>query len=429
MTFHKLRSIALVAAGFLALSAPAHAAPGDLDTSFGSTGIVTLDFGLDATIGGMTLDADDKILLVGTTGSDMLVARIEKDGTPDTSFGEDHDGDGVPDGYRVIDMGGNETAREVLVDSAGLIYVLGSSDSSGYLYSTATRLLQDGSTDTSYAMYWGTPGTAWNCLDSIGQSGTLDSLDRLFLFSNQSPALNTIAISMLFSSAGDPMGGVACDPVPSGSIGGAQTASRMALEPGTDKPLLAGNIGNDGFVARGNAGNAWFDVGYGGGTGVTVLSHLIIGAGPTSIVRVRGVTADDDPASAHYQKAVVVADTDGKLVVARLDLNGVLDSSFNSKGYRRIDLGGADFGSAVAMGTSGRIIALGESDDNPAIVRVNKNGTLDSTFGVNGKVVTPITGPNAMVSVKVTKGSKIVAAGTNGNIGFRKILLVRYLGN
>jgi uncharacterized delta-60 repeat protein len=427
MTFHGFRSIALVAASLLALSAPAHAAPGDLDTSFGSTGIVTLDFGLDATIGGMTLDADGKILVVGTTGSDMLVARIEKDGTPDTTFGEDHDGDGVPDGYRVIDLGGNETAREVLVDSTGLISVLGSSDSSGYLYSTVTRLLQDGSTDTSYAVNWATPGTAWNCIDSIGQSGTLDSADRVFLFSNQSPALNTAAIFMLFSSAGDPMGGIACDPV-STSTGGAITASRMALEPGTDKPLLAGNTGSDGFVARGNAGYTTFDLGY-GANGVTVLSHLQIGTTPTSIVRVSGVTADDDPASTHYQKAVVVADTDSKLVVARLDLNGALDSSFNSKGYRRIDLGGADFGRAVAMGISGRIIALGESDGNPAVVRVNKNGTLDSTFGTNGKVVTPITGPNAMVSVKVTKESKIVAAGTNGNIGFRKILLVRYLGN
>src|SRR5262249_35037563 len=110
---------------------------GDIDTSFGHTGSVSL---AGDVFNGVAVQADGKVIAVGTDGSDFVVARYNTDGSLDTSF----DADGV----RTLDVGGAaDKATAVAVQSDGKIVVVGSDGADAVV----ARLDADGSTDTSFS--------------------------------------------------------------------------------------------------------------------------------------------------------------------------------------------------------------------------------------------------------------------------------------
>src|SRR5215204_4413399 len=76
---------------------------------------------------------------------------------------------------------------------------------------------------------------------------------------------------------------------------------------------------------------------------------------------------------------------------------GDLDPSFGTDGKLTTDFGAnTDYGQAVAVQDDGKIVVAGYASiftatgTDFAIARYNPNGTLDSTFGTGGKVLTPI---------------------------------------
>src|SRR5690349_15034421 len=83
------RVAALAAAAALAVAVGgAGAAPGDLDPGFGSGGRAVIAFASPPSAATATaLQPDGKIVLVGNAGRDVAVARLNPDGTLDTSFG------------------------------------------------------------------------------------------------------------------------------------------------------------------------------------------------------------------------------------------------------------------------------------------------------------------------------------------------------
>lgn len=91
-------------------------ATGALDTTFGTDGYASIDpvAGAANTVYGMTVQPDDKIVLVGqTAGNELGIARLTADGAPDGSFGTD----GV-----AVDAG-TQTASAVALDADGNIDV------------------------------------------------------------------------------------------------------------------------------------------------------------------------------------------------------------------------------------------------------------------------------------------------------------------
>src|SRR5262245_3057754 len=63
------------------------AASGDLDSSFGTGGKVTLAFpGANDVARGTAIQSDGKIIAVGSDGNDFMLTRYNTDGTPDTAF-------------------------------------------------------------------------------------------------------------------------------------------------------------------------------------------------------------------------------------------------------------------------------------------------------------------------------------------------------
>ena len=82
---------------------------------------------------------------------------------------------------------------------------------------------------------------------------------------------------------------------------------------------------------------------------------------------------------------------------------------------------------SVAIQSNGKIVAAGYGDTDFALVRYNTDGTLDTTFGSDGKVTTAIgSGLDSARSVAIQSDGKIVAAGSrDSNNDFA---LARYVG-
>ncbi len=104
------------------------------------------------------------------------------------------------------------------------------------------------------------------------------------------------------------------------------------------------------------------------------------------------------------------------LAIVRLGANGGLDTSFVSAGFFRLDLGGNEYANAVAIDDSGRIVVAGTTSSTGSgdsiVVRVDANGVLDSTFGTGG-IVTVATGSpfEAVNELAIQSDGKIVVAG------------------
>ncbi len=76
--------------------------------------------------------------------------------------------------------------------------------------------------------------------------------------------------------------------------------------------------------------------------------------------------------------------------VARLNSNGTPDTSFDGDGratYNIVGGSGVDFASALAPATGGKAVVSGPAAGLGMVARLNSNGSLDSGFGTNGKVV------------------------------------------
>lgn len=130
-----------------------------------------------------------------------------------------------------------------------------------------------------------------------------------------------------------------------------------------------------------------------------------------------------------YANAMVVA-SDGKLLVAgrsaenqgdfalvRLERDGRVDPTFGSGGKVTTDLGGANVAYAIAVQSDGKIVVAGSATGNGtgldfAVVRYLADGKLDSSFGAGGKVVTSLSDDSdTAYALLIQKDGKIVLGG------------------
>ena len=99
---------------------------GSPDASFGVGGTARTDFnrGVDTFPGGIALQADGKIVAVGSAPGldglgDLAVARYNGDGSLDTSFGQQ--------GTQITDLGGDDALKDVAIGPDGTIATVGRS--------------------------------------------------------------------------------------------------------------------------------------------------------------------------------------------------------------------------------------------------------------------------------------------------------------
>ena len=120
-------------------------------------------------------------------------------------------------------------------------------------------------------------------------------------------------------------------------------------------------------------------------------------------------------------KIIVAGTSDFAFAVVRYNGNGSLDTSFDTDGIATTAIGtnSDDSGRAVAVQSDGKIIVAGTSDFAFAVVRYNSDGSLDTTFDTDGKTtvdpnLNSDSGYDGAFGVAVQADGKIVVAGVDG---------------
>lgn len=151
------------------------------------------------------------------------------------------------------------------------------------------------------------------------------------------------------------------------------------------------------------------------------------------------------PGFANDVAQAVAIQSDGKIVtvgygfngmfnafaVTRINPNGTPDNTFNTSGIALTTVGPRDaeaFG--VAVQSDGKIVVVGQASNgintDIAIVRYNLDGTLDSTFDTDGRMVVDVAGGNDLGrSVAIQTDGRIVVAGNSVVGGTFDISVIR----
>lgn len=122
----------------------------------------------------------------------------------------------------------------------------------------------------------------------------------------------------------------------------------------------------------------------------------------------------------------------GKFALARYNSDGSLDSSFGTGGKVANDFSGNySIINSIAIQSDGKIVAGGYKYSNSdfGLMRYNTDGSLDSSFGTGGKVITDFfSSTDECYSVLIQPDGKIIAAGlvTHSGSGGGNFGLVRY---
>jgi uncharacterized delta-60 repeat protein/uncharacterized repeat protein (TIGR01451 family) len=257
-------------------------ADGSLDPTFGSGGKVTTAIGGAL---GVALQPDGKIVAVGGGGpaSDFVAARYNPDGTLDTSFGSG--------GVVTTDLGPFEAATAVVIQADGKIVATGSTSSGNF---ALVRYNADGSLDASF-----------------GSGGI-------------------VTTNFGFSS----------------SFGGALVIQADG------KIVAAGRGGTDFLVVRFN-GDGSLDTTFGsGGVVTTDFGGVLFDAAFGVALQSNGKIVAAGSAFNGFSSSADFA-------LARYNADGSLDASFGSGGKVTTDFGGFDVANAVGLQTDGKIVAAG----------------------------------------------------------------------
>lgn len=118
--------------------------------------------------------------------------------------------------------------------------------------------------------------------------------------------------------------------------------------------------------------------------------------------------------------------------ITRYERDGTLDAQFGKGGKVRLGFsaGGDDSAADVAIQPDGKIVVVGSSYvlDSFALARLDPNGSLDTSFGGDGRVTTSVgPGADSAQAVAIQPDGKIVVAGESWTLsGFDGIDVVRY---
>ncbi len=393
---------------FLVLPALTFAAPGDLDPTFGIGGKVITGGGLNVAQA-MAIQSDGKIVAAGSsyngTRNDFAVVRYNTDGSLDTSFG----GTGIV----ITPVGNSSGASSVAIQSDGKIVAAGGSYNGTRNDFAIVRYNTDGSLDTSFN---GTGKVITPVIAPVGNSG--GSVKAL--------AIQADGKIVVVGSAGyDFSLNFAFAVVRYNSNGSLDTSFN-----GTGKVTAVGEASSvviqmDGkiVVAVNNHNGSSRDF--------AIFRYNTDGSPDISFNGTGKIVTQIGSASGARSVAI---QSDGKIVAAggsyngtrndfaivRYNTDGSLDTSFNGTGKVTTPVGINHSGaSSVAIQPDGKIVAAGSSDNGRfnfngsdfAVVRLNPNGSLDTTFNGTGKVVTPVGNSSGARSVAIQADGKIVVAG------------------
>jgi len=174
------------------------------------------------------------------------------------------------------------------------------------------------------------------------------------------------------------------------------------------------------------------DTSYGGGDGIVDLEALGLANGTS--MAFGAIQADDKVILSRYSNHSVGSGMD--LVVARLNTDGSVDTSFGNSGLATVEAGSdtrlEPVGNPIVQ-PDGKIVVLARRQ-NPsltwsdvAVVRLGTDGSLDASFGTSGLATTDLYGRDYPVAAAIQADGKIVVLSGDNSVGWNsKYVILRY---
>jgi uncharacterized delta-60 repeat protein len=373
---------------------------GSLDTSFGSNGKVITDFpSARAEVYDLALQADGKIVAVGLSGdggsapnTNLALARYNTNGVPDSSFSDD--------GMQITMLGttGKAMARAVAIQGDGKIVIAGTGYNTHDNDFVVARYNGNGSLDGTF--HAGVP-----VLTDIGgaQDYAFDvaiQADEKIVAGGNGHLLTPGGANSEFALArynadGTPDSSFDADgKLTTAILYSGDFINSIAIQ--TDGKILACGYcstgsGTDNALARYNSDGS-LDTSFDGDGKLTLFYGSSSDQANAMALQVDG-------------KILVGGDFGSSSALVRYNPNGDLDSNFGEKGKV---LNGQAKAKAIAIQKDGKILVAGAIEPYYAIWRYTSDGHTDTVFGNKGITITGISDANA---IAVQQDGKIVVAG------------------
>jgi uncharacterized delta-60 repeat protein len=397
-----------------------------LDTSFNSTGHASLKVGVQMSFEDVTVMSDGRVLAAGFVrfkngaflNTDFILARFTAAGKLDSTFGGGK-------GYVTTDLGGNEEATALLQLPSGKIGVIGNDFGKSIQSAFMVRYNSNGSLDTSFSGD-GKTRLASNAFVSdmavtntgavvvAGRSsepGTKGD-DLLLLKVKTDGALDT-------TFSGD--GKAVVDLGSTSTTTVFNHATSLAIQ--TDGRIVVGSKYQyidsasqphaDFCVARFNSTSGTLDTSFNGGKGYS-LAHVSVHAQVQSIFSLALLPNGKILAGGLYRLTNIEDSGTGDFAILRFNSNGPIDTSFGVNGIARTNFGSNFIATALSVipQANGKILAAGFLNPGAAIARYNSNGTPDTSFSGDGKMIA--TAKYLGHAGAASPGGKYVVAGYDG---------------
>lgn len=344
---------------------------GNLDTSFGIDGKVTvISNSLNESVVSLLLQSDGKTIVVSSsntgTSNASYLSRYTLNGTPDTSFGTN--GRIIMDTKSTTDI-----ISSAIIQPDGKIVAVGSTTNTNLGIFAVIRYNPDGTLDTSF-------GTGGKVTTNVRSQSTYERASAVGIQNDG----KIVVIGPSYSS----------------STGVKAFAAVRYNTDGTLDPTF----GTNGKVST--------------TIGTNNDSPVSVAIQPDGKIVVAGNVTEWNEGKQYIYFAAV-----------RYNEDGSPDSSFGSGG-KVITAIGPRFSieSSMAIQPDGKIILAGTAESDFAVVRYNNDGSPDPSFGVGGKVTTPIIegSDDNGLSLVLQSDGKILVAGQSVDNENGYISLVRY---
>lgn len=379
---------------------------GTLDPSFGNQGIViTTIGGVDDELNSITLQSNGDIVGGGlafiTNYNDGAVLRYTPNGELDPTFGTG--------GITIQDLGGTYQINSVALQSSGKIITYGIQNN----ILVISRFNTNGSLDTTFA----TNGIFTHSPIEFINAMSVQPDDKI-LAGFQDDSFHPYVLRLTIDGALDSTFGTAGIASIGNDVGfttgiGFQSSGNIILG-GQFNALIA--------AARLLVSDGSLDPSFGTGG---IASFNPPGINPS--IECLVIQPDDEIVLAG--NTTQTSPVEGVPLAVRLNSDGSLDSSFGTGGFSTPNVA-TNVIDAIGLQTNGQII-LGGDDSNFLqflLVRLNTDGSLDTTFGNNGQVVTIVV-PNSnspILSLIVIGNDYVIAEGTSIGDSTNEIVLAKY---
>jgi uncharacterized delta-60 repeat protein len=383
---------------------------GTPDNNFSGDGYVTIDFtSTDDSFFGLALQADGKIVAVGSTYDNVrdriAITRFNPDGTLDNSFSGD--------GKQVTNLIGGAGAAAVAIQPDGKIVIAGYFNKAGVYSMAIARYLPDGAIDVAFAdngFRFITSG--WN---SNAKAIAIQNDGKIVAAGFTLNELNIMKFMLArLNSDGSLDPGFSEDGIQISNFSNEDALINALSLQNDGKLVVAGaaltSAHQDFIVGRYNADGS--------------LDNSFSGDG----IAIAGV--NDNQSSAGASASSLVIQPSGKIMIAGTYLysmayavatynsNGTLDNNFGTSGIMKdFKHSGRTTFNASAVQQDGKIITAGVTQTYPekldfVVVRYNTDGSYDKSFSEDGIVMPNFgMGGAAANAIAIQPDGKIIVAG------------------